>query len=143
MAKPEQSDHENTDQYTNSLEKDQVVQTGQAGNVTFKRLRKNDLKSVPVLVQALDNQWLPRTLLAQAQEKGKVTGKIDSELRKAVRAEYIRSLINGQQLIVNRAYLYNNPAISQDYIHEQSLEREAFREVQEINSPKLPLTRDR
>ena len=84
-----------------------------------------------MIVQALDNQWLPSSLLEQAQKKGQVTIKIDRELRKAVRSEYIRSLINGQQLIINRAFLYNNPAISQDYMSKDSQEREAFKALLE------------
>jgi len=95
------------DQFVESTEKDQQPKKGQVGDVEFERINKADLEAVPVIVQALDNQWLPRSLLEQAQKKGQVTREIDKELRKAVRAEYIRSLINGQQLIINRAFLYN------------------------------------
>ncbi len=99
---------------------------GQVGNVEFERLELSDLKPVRVLVQALDNQWLPRSLLQPALKAGQITKRLDKQLKKAVRAEYIRSLINGQQVIVNRAYVYNNPAISQDY-SQKGPEREAFR----------------
>src|SRR5207248_5266661 len=40
-------------------------------------------------------------------------------------------LINCQQLIINRAFLYNNPAISQDYMNKSSQEREAFKALLE------------
>src|SRR2546425_3823592 len=123
----QQPPSENVDQFAEPTEKDQQPKKGQVGDVEFERINKFDLKAVPVIVQALDNQWLPRFLLKQAQQKGQVTGGIDRELGKAVRAEYTRSLINGQQLIINRAFLYNNPAISQDYMNIDSQERKAFK----------------
>ncbi len=102
----------------------------QVGNVEFEPLEPSGLKAVPVLAQALDNQWLPRSLLQSAFQTGQITEKIDKKLKKAVRSEYIRSLINGQQVILNRAYLYNNPAIAQDY-SKKSQGREAFKALLE------------
>lgn len=90
------------------------LKRGHVGNIEFERLHPSELKTVPVLVQALDNQWLPRSLLQPAFKTGQITGSIERKLKKAVRSEYMRSLINGQQVILNRAYLYNNPAISQE-----------------------------
>jgi hypothetical protein len=51
-------------------------------------------------------------------------------LRKAARAEYLRSLINSQQVIMNRAFLFNNPVVSQDY-SRKGLQREAFKHLLE------------
>jgi hypothetical protein len=98
----------------------------QGENVEFEPLEPFGLKAVPVLVQALDNQWLPRSLLQPAFQAGQITERIDKRLKKAVRSEYMRSLINGQQVILNRAYLYNNPAIAQDY-SKKGQQREAFK----------------
>jgi len=131
MTETKQPHPDNAIQSTSSSQKDRALKAGQAGNIEFERINKADLEAVPVIVQALDNQWLPRSLLEQAQKKGQVTGGIDRELRKAVRSEYIRSLINGQQVIINRAYLYNNPVISQDYTEKSSSEREAFKTLLE------------
>lgn len=108
-----------------------ISRVGHVGNVEFERFEPNDLKSLPVLVQALDNQWMPNTLLKLTLEKGQITKNTDRKLRKAVRSEYIRSLINGQQVILNRAYLYNNPIISQDFAEKSSLKREAFKDLLE------------
>jgi hypothetical protein len=112
---------------------------GQVGNVEFERFEPSDLQSVPVLVQALDNQWLPRSLLQPALKAGQITKGLDRKLRRAVRSEYVRSLINGQQVILNRAYLYNNPAISQDYSQKKGQKREAFKALieEEIIVPYL------
>jgi len=111
--------------------KKRVKKVGQIGDVEFERLEPSDLKSVPVLVQALDNQWMPQSLLSPTLEKGQITKNIERKLRKAVRSEYIRSLINGQQVILNRAYLYNNPIVSQDYAQKKSHKREAFKHLLE------------
>jgi len=111
--------------------KTQVPKVGHVGNVEFERFEPQDLQSLPVLVQALDNQWMPNSLLKSALEKGQITKSIDSKLRKAVRSEYIRSLVNGQQVILNRAYLYNNPIISQDFAQKSNPKREAFKELLE------------
>ena len=127
MAELTQPDPENIIQSISPSGKDQATKIGRIGNVEFECINKADLKAVPVIVQALDNQWLPRSLLEQAQRKGQVTGGIDRELGRAVRSQYIRSLINGQQVVINRAYIYNNPVISQDYIDKSSSEREAFK----------------
>src|SRR5579859_7638840 len=101
---------------------------GQAGNVEFERIEIADLQSVPVVAQALDNQWLPHELLGPAFQAGGITPDIDKRLRKLVRSEYIRSLINGQQVILNRAYLYNSAVVAQDYAKKQNPMREVFKE---------------
>jgi hypothetical protein len=100
----------------------------QSGDIEIEQLELDDLQPLRVLVQALDNQWIPRALLPSVMKAGQITGRRDRRLRKAVRAEYIRSLINGEQVIINRAYVYNNPAISQDY-SRRGAQREAFREL--------------
>lgn len=131
MTDAEQPSPGNANQPTEAPGKDQILNIGKDKNVEFERLRKADLKSVPVFVQALDNQWLPRDLLKEAQKKGQITSKVESKLKKVVRAEYIRSLINGEQVVLNRAYLYNNPAISQDYDQRNSPEYLAFKALLE------------
>jgi hypothetical protein len=120
-----------TDQPAEAAGKDQPSKTGKDKNVEFERLRKSDLKSVPVFAQALDNQWLPRSLLREALKKGGVTPSIERKLTKLVRAEYMRALLNSEQVIINRPYLYNNPAISQDYSKRNSPEYQAFKTLLE------------
>jgi hypothetical protein len=102
---------------------------GHVGDVEFERLDIADLQSVPVVAQALDNQWVPRELLGPAFQAGAITPAIDKQLRKLVRSEYIRSLINGQQVIFNRAYLYNSAAVAQDYADKGNPMREVFKEL--------------
>jgi hypothetical protein len=94
-----------TQQPTEATGKDQPSETGKDKNVEFRRLRKSDLKSVPLFVQALDNQWLPCSLLREALKKGGVTPSIERKLTKLVRAEYMRALLNSEQVIINRPYI--------------------------------------
>ena len=118
------------DQHTVSSKKRRRLKPGSVADIEFERLEPIDLKPLSVLVQALDNQWLSRSLLQPALKAGEITRGIDRKLKKAVRSEYIRSLINGRQVVINRAYVYNNPAISQDYTRKGP-EREAFRDLLE------------
>lgn len=100
---------------------------GHAGNVEFEKLDKANLQSVPVVVQALDNQWLPQALLKPVFKKGEITPTTDKKLRNLVRSEYIRALLNGQQVILNRAYLYNSSVLAQDYAGEKNPMRNVFK----------------
>jgi hypothetical protein len=97
-------------------------------NVDFERIGRDGLRQVPVIAQALDNQWL-----ATPELRGIWDGRLSSRaaLRRQderVRAEYVRALVNGEQAVVNRAYLYNNPAVARDYLTD-SPEREAFKRL--------------
>src|SRR5258706_13832406 len=101
---------------------------GQDGNLDFKCLEPSDLGSVPVAVQALDNQWMPRKLLRKIKEKGRLTTGIEKERESYVRAEYMRALVNGRQAVINRAYIYNNQAVYQNYF-QQGTSRKAFKTI--------------
>jgi hypothetical protein len=85
------------------------------GDIAFYAYESAELSGTKVIAQALDNQWIPQTLM-RAMIKGRISSK-DAEqyLRRLVRAEYIRSLINSERVIINRAYLYNNEVLSGDY----------------------------
>src|SRR6266702_6143134 len=96
------------------------------GNVEFMAIEPANLRSVPVLVQALDNQWLPHQLWHRVMGTGSLTMEMEEQLRQLVRTEYIRGLISGRQVVINRAFIYNTPIIFQDYLPE-SQNREAFK----------------
>ncbi|RAG83038.1 hypothetical protein DN069_24515 [Streptacidiphilus pinicola] len=89
----------------------------------------------PVVAQALDNQWLPPALLDTSRRQPGA-----GERRAVVGAEFNRALVNGDTLIVNRAYLLNNEAVYRHFLpdapHE---ERRAFVELlrQEVIVPFL------
>ena len=93
------------------------IKARQDGNVTFFTAEPDDLDRVVSVPQAFDNQWLPVDLLRSALSRRNRPSdeKIEKERRPYVRTEYLRSLVNTGQVVINRAFLYNNPAIYQDY----------------------------
>ena len=107
--------------------------------VTFEAIERDGLGTVPVFSQVFDNQWFPRDLLDKAFKAGMVSDELERRRAEIVRNEYVRSLINGSQIVINRAFIYNNPAIYQDYMPTHSLDldkqriahnnREAFRQL--------------
>ncbi|GHO98987.1 hypothetical protein KSF_090350 [Reticulibacter mediterranei] len=100
------------------------------GNVEFDGIApgsSNLQDRIPVVVQALDNQWMPDSLLNKLLSKRITFDSIQHYLAGLVRTEYLRSLINGQQVIINRAYLYNNPVIVQDH-QQPGPAREVFKQ---------------
>ena len=101
-----------------------MASISKVGNLEFEQLVPDELRAIPIGVQALDNQWLPRRLLARAMKYG--IERVEEQLNEMVRSEYMRALINGEQVIINRAFLYNNPVIIQDY-RVAGKSREAFK----------------
>jgi hypothetical protein len=95
------------------------------GNVEFVAIEPRELGFAPVIVQALDNQWLPLSLLRKEHFSSSIEN-LEEHREKLVRAEYIRALINGRQIVINRAYLYNNPLLFRDYLPGNP-NREAFK----------------
>jgi hypothetical protein len=89
------------------------------GNVNFFVAEPDDLSRVVSVPQAFDNQWVPAGVLKDALSgrSRPSDDKIEAERRPHVRREYLRSLVNAGQIVINRAFLYNNPAIYQDYVH--------------------------
>ncbi|MFJ7150481.1 hypothetical protein ACIQVT_20105 [Streptomyces sp. NPDC100445] len=71
-----------------------------------------------VIAQSLDNQWVPAQLTRKMIEHGRSLDQVGRRRVREVRAEYFRSLINASQVVVNRAYFYNNDAISRDLVEE-------------------------
>jgi hypothetical protein len=104
----------------------QNAKRGHDGNVDFKRIEPSDLRgTVYVAVQALDNQWVPRSLLRKALQTG-LTASIERQRQRQVRNEYVRALVNSERVVINRAFIYNSHAVFQDFLQKGSEERQAF-----------------
>jgi len=58
--------------------------------------------------------------------QGHLSRRTETTLKRLVRTEYLRALINQRQVIINRAYLYNNQSVFQDYL-QLGRNREAFK----------------
>ncbi|GAA1263399.1 hypothetical protein GCM10009665_61210 [Kitasatospora nipponensis] len=98
------------------------------GNVEFEKILPADLRRLPVTAQALDNQWLTAGELRGVWSGGRSRRAALREQGARVRTEYLRALVTADQVVVNRAYLYNNPVISQDYL-AKAAGRDAFRQL--------------
>ena len=96
------------------------------GKVEFDRLEYKHLKKVCVVAQSLDNQWVPRGLLQRMLTEGLALKDVEAGRERFVRNEYMRALINAEQVVINRAYLYNNDVVSRDY-RKRGPNRDAFK----------------
>ncbi|WP_395298305.1 hypothetical protein ACF9IK_36235 [Kitasatospora hibisci] len=92
---------------------------------TFRRMGVKDLELSAVVAQSLDNQWVPPGLLSEMLADGRSLLEVEESLWEVARADYIRSLLNSPQVLVNRAFLYNNPMVFRDF-SRGSPDREAF-----------------
>lgn len=93
------------------------IEVRRDGNVEFFAAIPDDLDRVVSVPQAFDNQWVPDGLMSQAVRLGQrlPDDQLEQQRMPYVRREYLRSLVNSGQVVINRAFLYNNPAIFRDY----------------------------
>ncbi|WP_214326848.1 hypothetical protein [Nonomuraea sediminis] len=82
----------------------------------FRKLETGDIDAMAVVAQSLDNQWVPPDLLHEMIDKRLEFSDVRERLRAAVRGEYIRSLINSTQVVINRSFFYNNPVLFEDFL---------------------------
>jgi hypothetical protein len=97
-------------------------------DVAFHRLVPSDLQDLAAVAQTLDNQWVPRGLLARMLAGGLALDDVRAEREAVVRTEYLRAVLNAEQLVVNRAYFFNNDAIVRDFA-EPGPAREAVKQL--------------
>ncbi|GAA5078187.1 hypothetical protein [Streptomyces similanensis] len=81
-------------------------------------IRPEQLEPGAVIAQSLDNQWVPARLAKVMIARGQSLDQVGRQRNQEVRAEYFRSLINASQVVINRAYFYNNDAINHDFALE-------------------------
>ncbi|MFY1595657.1 hypothetical protein [Micromonospora sp. WMMD737] len=85
-----------------------------------------DLAPITVVAQCLDNQWVTQDLLERMLSRRLSYRDVERSRRRDARAEYLRSILNAEQVVVNRAYFFNNPVVHQDFTTEGP-QRDAFR----------------
>ncbi len=85
--------------------------------VSFVKLTPAELEYSAVVPQALDNQWAPTPTLKRLLRSRKSLRDWQStqESKKLVLTEWRRALIYTPQVVVNRAVLFNNAIIVEDY----------------------------
>jgi hypothetical protein len=87
-----------------------------AADPRWRKIEPAELKRVAVVAHCLDNQWVPRPMLAQMTRDGLSLEDVSPARAGYVRAEYLRALLTAQQVVVNRVYFYNNSLISRDFL---------------------------
>lgn len=104
------------------------IEVRRDGNTEFFAAIPDDLDRVVSVPQAFDNQWVPDEVLSEALRAGRRPNDDQLEKKRTayVRREYLRSLVNSGQVVINRAFLYNNPAIYRDYA-DAGRDREDFK----------------
>jgi hypothetical protein len=90
------------------------------------RVDNRGLSRISVVAQCLDNQWVTRDLLEHMLVRRLSYEDVERRRRQDARAEYLRSLLNAEQVIVNRAYFFNNPVVYRDFV-DRGPQRDAFR----------------
>jgi hypothetical protein len=94
----------------------------------FTKITLEELHPMAVVAQSLDNQWVPPALLRRMLDDGLALDDVRAALRDEVRAEYIRALVNSPQVVINRAFFYNNPLVFEDFAPDttDATDRAAF-----------------
>ncbi|SCL32676.1 hypothetical protein GA0074692_3376 [Micromonospora pallida] len=90
------------------------------------QIKNRDLARVAVVAQCLDNQWVTEDLLTQIITRRQSYRDVERQRQRDARAEYLRSILNAEQVVINRAYFFNNPVVHRDFV-STGPQREAFR----------------
>ena len=77
-------------------------------------ISSSELDAFATVPHCLDNQFLPRDVLAQVYRGERRLGSGMREREAAVRREYVRSLLYSPEVIINRAFALNEPAVYSD-----------------------------
>lgn len=84
-------------------------------SIQFEKLTPSKLSKTAIVPQVLDNQWVPRKILAEMIKNKKGLGDIRAEREKHILKEWRRALIYAEQVVVNRAFIFSNNIIVDDY----------------------------
>lgn len=84
----------------------------------MKKLEPGHLSRATCSVEGLDDQWVPRTLLQELLAWERPREKRLRQINGLARQEYLRALLNSRHVLINRAYIYNSPAVNQDFLDE-------------------------
>jgi hypothetical protein len=97
-------------------------------NIEFEKLEINQLNPYHTVPLFADNQWVPRDILQRMIDRGLSLRDVQAQIEEYKRMEFRRSLINSPQIAINRAYLYNEKVLYENF-SRSGKEREAFKEL--------------
>lgn len=101
-----------------------------AHGADYFRGAPSDLKAVTIVAQALDNQWAPNQLLSSILQSRQALKHFTDQRDLFVRREFLRAVLNAENVVANRAFLFNNPSIADFYLKAGG-EADAFRQLLE------------
>jgi hypothetical protein len=113
------------------LEEDALPDDYESGvSSPFTPIISTDLQPIAVVAQCLDNQWIRPDLLDEMLRKRRSFADKSVRVRRLqdARAEYMRAILNAEQVVVNRSFFYNNPVVYQDFA-PKSPARETFKNL--------------
>jgi hypothetical protein len=91
--------------------------------IEFEKLTPSKLAKAAIVPQVLDNQWVPESLLEKMIREGKSLKDVQKERSNYVIKEWRRALVYGEQVVVNRAFMFNNEVVVDDYDDAESREQ--------------------
>jgi hypothetical protein len=94
-----------------------VEAANQAGD--WSRIEPHQLAKVSVVAQCLDNQWVPKSMLDRMLANSLSLEDVQTQRSRRCHAEYMRALVNARQVVVNRAFFYNNPVVFHRYLGDE------------------------
>lgn len=101
--------------------------------MSINKIRSADLSPLSIVAQCLDNQWLPPALSEKVNDKSGLAS-LGGERTDLIKRELIGTILTSEQIIINRANLYNNDFFQEiinnpkKYPEEVSGIRQAFSE---------------
>lgn len=96
--------------------------------MNFSQITPNILPIVTGTVQALDNQWVPRNMLQRMILQRKTLNDVQIDRSAFIKKEFMRSIINLESIVVNRANLLNNDILS-EYTKINNPERYSYKNL--------------
>ena len=96
-------------------------------SIEFDKLTPSKLAKAAILPQSLDNQWVPVRLLKPMLRKRQSLQDIKAARNNYILREWRRALIYSEQVVINRASMYNNDIVVDDY--DDSKNRAAFKQL--------------
>ncbi len=113
-----------------------------ADGVNIRKLRRSDVAdSLAAIPAAIDNQWAPRSILEDIVEHGTSPDDWLPSRDKQARSEFMRSLIDNERVIINRAYIFNSSILRAEYLSDLET-RQSFAKLLENGSIVLHLVNE-
>lgn len=97
----------------------------------FNIITPKDLNPVAIVPQGIDNVWIPKRLLPDVASKGLSIENVIDEILPEAKKEWRRSLIYGDQIVLNRAFLYNSRVVFSDFLDPYHHNTLAFKKLLE------------